>query len=225
MELEIRVPEPELMESPAQARAYADADFSAPHDAFVAAFRERFPDLRDGTAVDLGCGAADIAVRFARAHPSVGVHGVDGSAAMLELGRTHVEKSGLETRITLQLARLPVAEPRETLGGPFAAVIANSLLHHLSDPTVLWHTARAVGAPGAPVFVMDLRRPATTDDADALVATHAAGEHPLLQEDFRASLCAAYTVDELAAQVEAAALPLRIEALSDRHLLAWGHLR
>ena len=92
------------------------------------------PDLRGGTAVDLGCGAADIAVRFARAHPGVGVHGVDGSAAMLELGRAHVEKSGLEARITLQLARLPVAEPRETLGGPFAAVITNSLLHHLARP-------------------------------------------------------------------------------------------
>jgi hypothetical protein len=72
---------------------------------------------------------------------------------------------------------------------------------------------------------MDLRRPPTTDDAEALVETYAASEHPLLQEDFRASLCAAYTVDEVAAQVAAASLPLRVEALGDRHLLVWGHLR
>ena len=78
------------------------------------------------------------------------VHGVDGSAAMLDLGAAHVEASGLATRITLQLARLPVAEPRVTLGGPFAAVITNSLLHHLADPMVLWHTAAAVAGPGAP---------------------------------------------------------------------------
>ena len=213
------------MESPEQARAYADADFSAPHDAFVAAFRERFPDFGGGTAVDLGCGAADIAVRFARAHPGARVHGVDGSAAMLELGAAHVEASGLATSITLQLARLPVAEPRATLGGPFDAVITNSLLHHLADPMVLWHTAEEVAGPQAPVFVMDLRRPASTDIADTLVATYAAGEHPLLQEDFRASLCAAYTVGEVAAQVESAALPLRVEALGDRHLLVWGPLR
>ena len=91
---------------------------------------------------------------------------------------------------------------------------------------MLWHTAGAVAAPGAPLFVMDLRRPASTEDAAALVATYAADEHPiLLRADFHASLCAAYTVDEVQAQLAEAGLPLRVEALGDRHLLAWGHLR
>ena len=213
------------MESPEQARAYADADFSAPHDAFVAAFRERFPDFGGGTAVDLGCGAADIAVRFARAHPAASVHGVDGSAAMLELGAAHVEASGLADRITLQLARLPVAEPRATLGRPVRRGDHQQPAAPPRGPDGAVAHRGGGGGPGAPVFVMDLRRPASTDVADALVATYAAGEHPLLQDDFRASLCAAYTVGEVAAQVEAAGLPLRVEALGDRHLLVWGHLR
>ena len=225
MELVQRIPEPELMESPEQARAYADADFSAPHDAFVARFRERFQEFRGGRAVDLGCGAADIAVRFARAFPETGVHGVDGSTAMLELGEAHVCSSGLADRISLQLVRLPVLDAAATLGGRYDAVITNSLLHHLTDPAVLWQTARAVAAPGAPIFVMDLRRPASTEAAEALVATYAADEHPLLRDDFLASLCAAYTADEVRAQLEAAALPLRVEPLGDRHLLVWGHLR
>ena len=178
MELVQRIPEPELMESPEQAWAYADADFSAPHDAFVARFRERFQEFRGGRAVDLGCGAADIAVRFARAFPEAGVHGVDGSAAMLELGEAHVCSSGLAGRISLQLVRLPVLDAAATLGGRYDAVITNSLLHHLTDPAVLWQTARAVAAPGAPIFVMDLRRPASTEAAEALVATYAADEHP-----------------------------------------------
>ena len=40
----------------AQAEAYAQTDFSEPHDAFVAHFRERFPDFKDGNVLDLGCG-------------------------------------------------------------------------------------------------------------------------------------------------------------------------
>jgi 2-polyprenyl-3-methyl-5-hydroxy-6-metoxy-1,4-benzoquinol methylase len=225
MELVQRIPEPELMESPEQARAYANADFSAPHDAFVACFRERFPDFGTGTAIDLGCGAADIAARFARAFVEVTVHGVDGAAAMLELGAEHVRTCGLGDRVSLQLARLPLAHPEAVLGGRYDVVISNSLLHHLADPAVLWQTARAVAATGAAIFVMDLRRPPSTEAADALVTTYAAGEHPLLRDDFLASLCAAYTPDEVGAQLHDAALPLRVEALGDRHLLVWGHLR
>ena len=47
-----RVPEPELMDDPAQALAYAGADFSEPHQAFVAHFRERFPDFHSGSVLD-----------------------------------------------------------------------------------------------------------------------------------------------------------------------------
>ena len=37
-----RIPEPELMDDPEQARAYASADFSEPHQAFVERFTQRF---------------------------------------------------------------------------------------------------------------------------------------------------------------------------------------
>jgi hypothetical protein len=50
------IPEPELMTDPAQAQAYAEADFSAPHDAFVAHFAARFPDFKTGSVLDLGWG-------------------------------------------------------------------------------------------------------------------------------------------------------------------------
>jgi hypothetical protein len=136
-----------------------------------------------------------------------------------------VRASGLADRIALQLVRLPVVDGPENLGRRYDAVITNSLLHHLTEPAVLWQTARGVAAPGAPVFVMDLRRPASTEDAARLVATYAADEHPILRDDFHASLCAAYTVDEVHAQLEHAGLPLRVEALGDRHLLVWGHRR
>jgi cyclopropane fatty-acyl-phospholipid synthase-like methyltransferase len=220
MELASRVPEPELMDSAEQARAYVDADFTEPHDAFVTRFRERFPDFADGLVLDLGCGTADVTVRFARAYPETCVHGVDGARAMLHEGERLVARAGLADRVTLELRRLP--DP--SLGdGRYDAVISNSLLHHLADPAVLWTTIRAAARADAPVFVMDLRRPPHTGAAQRLVHTYAAEESPVLRDDFYHSLCAAYTPDEVQSQLANSELEhFQVEPIGDRHLVVWG---
>ena len=64
-----RIPEPELMDDPEQARAYALADFSEPHQAFIDHFARCFPRHRPRRVLDLGCGPADVTIRFARAYP------------------------------------------------------------------------------------------------------------------------------------------------------------
>lgn len=38
-----RIPEPDLMDDDAQARAYAEADFSEPHENFIALFKQQWP--------------------------------------------------------------------------------------------------------------------------------------------------------------------------------------
>jgi 2-polyprenyl-3-methyl-5-hydroxy-6-metoxy-1,4-benzoquinol methylase len=220
VELSTRVAEPELMDTVEQARAYAAADFSEPHQAFVTRFRDRFPDFVGGHVLDLGCGAADVTVRFARAYPAARVHGVDGAQAMLDEGRRLVQQVGLGERITLELLRLP----SPSLGGAgYDAVISNSLLHHLAEPAVLWSSIEAAARPGAPVFVMDLHRPASTDAAQRLVDEYAADESPVPRDDFYRSLCAAYTPEEVQSQLVRSALPhLRVEVVGDRHLVVYG---
>ncbi|BCB25194.1 SAM-dependent methyltransferase [Sulfurimicrobium lacus] len=215
-----RIPEPELMNEPEQARAYAEADFSAPHDAFVAHFRQRFPGFAGGAAIDLGCGPADVTMRFARAYPEAAILGLDGAQAMLDLGRKAVDAEGLGQRLTLQQCCLPDTDlpPRA-----FDAVISNSLLHHLDDPAVLWQTVRHVARRGAALLVMDLMRPASAAEAESLTQRYAADAPPVLQRDFHHSLLAAYRPDEVRQQLDAAGLEqLRVEAVSDRHLLVWG---
>lgn len=220
MELATRIPEPELMDSAEQARAYAAADFTEPHEAFVARFRERFHDFRSGRVLDLGCGTADVTVRFARNYPGARVHGVDGAPAMLHEGAKLVRTTDVADRVSLDLVRLP--DPA-LAGAAYDAVISNSLLHHLADPSVLWSTIAAAARAGAPVFVMDLCRPATTDVAHHIVETYVAGEAPVLRADFYRSLCAAYTPDEVSAQLAAAGREhFRMERAGDRHLLVWG---
>lgn len=216
-----RIPEPELMDDAAQARAYAEADFEEPHERFVALFRERFPDAPvTGVVLDLGCGPADIVIRFARAFPDCRIDGVDAGPNMLALGREAVAAAGMEGRVRLIEGYLPGAVPP---AGRYDAVISNSLLHHLAEPLALWRAVRDHAAPGAPVYVMDLMRPESAEQAAALVATYAEGEPEVLRRDFHNSLCAAYTPEEVAAQLAEVGLALTVEAVSDRHLLVYGH--
>lgn len=216
-----RIPEPELMEDVAQARAYADADFDEPHAMFMRLWEEWRGGVElAGTIVDLGCGPADITVRFAERYPQARIDGIDGSHAMLDCARERIRRHGLESRIHLIQSRLPdEGLPR----AHYDAVISNSLLHHLVDPAVLWRTIRACARPGAPVFVMDLLRPDSRADAEALVERHAAGEPAVLRHDFFLSLLAAWRPDEVRAQLEAAGLDgFQIRTVSDRHMIVWG---
>ncbi|MET0917894.1 MAG: class I SAM-dependent methyltransferase [Burkholderiales bacterium] len=217
-----RIPEPELMDEAAQALAYASADFSEPHDAFVARFRRCFPDFIGGSVLDLGCGPADVTMRFARAYPAAQILGVDGASAMLTLGCDAVAATDLEGRVRLLQVRLPA---ESFPGSPYAGVISNSLLHHLADPRVLWEAIVSAAAPGACVFVMDLMRPPSREAASQLLALHAADAPEVLRRDFFNSLLAAFRPDEVRQQLADSGLPyLRVEVASDRHLIAYGRM-
>ena len=213
-----RTPEPDLMNDIAQAEAYAATDFSEPHDAFVALFTERFPDFNGGRILDLGCGTADVIIRFANTYPSTDITGVDGALAMLDIGRKEIERAGLSDRIKLNECMLP---DTEMTGQKYDAIISNSLLHHLKNPIVLWEMIKRYAKENAPVFVMDLMRPESKDKARDLLGLHASGAPEILQEDFYNSLLASYTIDEVKEQLSRTGLELSVESVSDRHLIAW----
>lgn len=216
-----RVPEPELMDTPEQVAAYVAADFDAPHQAVITRFDATFPDFAGGTVLDLGCGYGDITGRFALAHPVCRIVGVDAGPVMLAAAREHLATIGVAGRVTLAEHHLP--DPAIAAHGPFAAVISNSLLHHLDDPSTMWESV-ALASPGAAVLVVDLRRPADEAALGALVAEHTVGAHPVLVEDFEHSLRASYTVAEIEAQLAAAGLGLTVEAVGDRHVAISGLL-
>jgi ubiquinone/menaquinone biosynthesis C-methylase UbiE len=215
-----RIPEPELMDDETQARAYAEADFEVPHSYFIELFQQTFPALSiTGSVLDLGCGPADISLRFARAYPDCEIHGVDAAAAMLAYADKAIQQAKLNERIRLVTAYLPVARlPRRH----YDVVISNSLLHHLADPMTLWQTVQEYAVPGAPVFIMDLLRPTSQTRAQALVAEYAADEPQVLQHDFYHSLLAAYTPKEVEQQLNSLGLPFSVRVVSDRHLVVSG---
>jgi predicted TIM-barrel fold metal-dependent hydrolase len=104
-------------------------------------------------------------------------------------------------------------------------LLASSLLHHLQEPLALWRTVARHATRGSLVFVADLRRPRTRTQAEQLTRVHAAGEPAVLRRDFHNSLLAAFTPEEVRAQLARAKLRgLTVEPLGDRHLLVFGRL-
>ncbi len=207
-----------------QALAYAEADFSEPNALFIKLLGEQDPgELEGARALDLGCGPADIVIRFLKAYPKSECDALDGSNAMLAHARLALaELPGVAKRCRLVQDVLPSEKLPKAA---FDLVLSNSLLHHLHDPQVLWRTVREVAKPGAIVLVMDLMRPASAMWAASLVATYAADAPEVLRTDFRNSLYAAFEPREVVAQLKEAGLEgLEVGVVSDRHLAVFGRL-
>ena len=218
-----RITEPELMNDEAQARAYAQANFDEPHNMFIQAFDEAFSEIDvSGHILDLGCGSADISIRFAQSFPDCVIDGLDGAPQMLAHGKLAIQKAQLEDRIHLILGRLPGASLPDD---HYEVIMSNSLLHHLHEPDVLWESIKQFGVSGSRVFIMDLMRPESEQVAREFVDLYASGEPQVLKDDFYHSLCAAFLPEEIQSQLECADLShFKIKVISDRHVIVFGVL-
>lgn len=214
-----RVLEPEVMDEDAQVLAYAQADFAEENQGFVDRFREYFPEFSEGHILDLGCGPGDIPLRLARALPLCRVTGIDASAPMIRLAEQAVLQAGLSARVTFRCERF-----QDVAGASQAdAAVSNSLLHHVPNPLQFWHRLRLLVKPGSPVLVMDLLRPESPEAAQAIVDQYAADEPAVLRRDFYNSLLAAFTEDDIGAQLARMNLTrLLIDVPDDRHWVVGG---
>lgn len=214
-----RIPEPEVMDTPERAEAYARTDFSAVNAAFVEKLLSLTDDAREYRALDLGTGPGDIPIRVQRVRPHWHIAALDASWPMLKLARAAADTVACPLFTLCDAKRLPFADRSVDL------LFSNSLLHHLPDPLPFWREIHRLAKSGAIVFVRDLFRPPTPKDAQRLVDTYAADAHPLLREDFYNSFLAAFTPEEIRAQLIACGLSsLDIVEVTDRHVDVFGQL-
>ena len=217
-----RKPEPELMDLPAEADAYAAANFADVNEAFVECLCDLASNRVGARALDLGTGPADIPVRLAKAQAGWHITAVDGSPAMLDVARRAINAAHVADRIKLQIAD---AKDTKLPMGAFDVIFSNSLLHHLPDPAPLWSEIKRLAAPGALVFLRDLMRPSSEVTARRVVELYAGNESALLQEEFYRSLLAAFRPDEVRQQLDAAGLSSwTVQPVTDRHLDVIGML-
>ena len=209
-----RVLEPEVMDSPEEARDYDAMDHGTVNRLFVADFLS-FWKNDAGSILDVGTGTAQIPIELCRQSRSVSVVAIDLAEHMLAVGRDNVRRAGFEGRIQLHCCdakRIPLAP------GSFAAVMSNSIVHHIPEPgQVIGDIVRMV-RPGGVLFVRDLLRPADDATVTRLVRTYAGEANAHQRQMFEASLRAALTLAEIRALVSAAGFaPDSVQQTSDRH--------
>ena len=212
------------MDDPVQARAYANADFEEPHNRFINFFREvvNSNDVA-GPVLDLGCGPADISIRFALAFPGSVIHAIDGAASMLQPGKLRITHEKLQDRIQLFHGQIPEFQLPEK---KYRYIISNSLLHHLHNPEVLWQYVKEYSEPGSFIFIMDLMRPENNVEAKELVNIYSGNEPEILKRDFYNSLCAAFTPEEVVRQLQDSGIEgLDLQVISDRHMVIYGNIQ
>jgi ubiquinone/menaquinone biosynthesis C-methylase UbiE len=208
-----RILEPEVMDTPQEARDYDAMDHAAVNRAFVADFLA----VWDGAnpILDLGTGTAQIPVELCRQSPTAQVVAIDLAEHMLAVGRENVRRAELDSRILLQRVDakgLPFAD------ATFGAVISNSIVHHIPNPGAVLAEVVRVAAPGGVLFLRDLFRPPDEATLRHLVATYAGDANDLQQKMFADSLHAALTVDEVRALVAGMGFdPTTVRPTTDRH--------
>jgi len=208
-----RVLEPEVMDSAEEARDYDAMDHSQVNRVFVADFLSFWPG--SGTILDLGTGTAQIPIELCRQHPTIQVVAVDLAEHMLKVAADNVRRAGLDQRI--QLKRIDAKELPWTEHS-FAAVISNSIVHHIPRPELVLAEMVRVLNPGGALFIRDLLRPEDDAAVRNLVQTYAGDANAHQQKMFDDSLRAALTLAELRAMVQDLGFdPATVQQTTDRH--------
>jgi ubiquinone/menaquinone biosynthesis C-methylase UbiE len=227
-----RVLEPEVMDTPEEARDYDAMDHAAVNDRFCDDFlafanmngRPALGQRSPPRVIDFGTGTALIPIALCSRATGFPVVGIDLAEHMLALARTNVAHAGLANRVLLERVDAK-GTPYED--GAFGATISNSIVHHIPEPARCLAEMWRVTAKGGLLFVRDLHRPESEAEVDRLLALYG-GEPPPdpaqvasfenMRFLFRASLCASLTVADIVAMVAPLGVPASaVRMTSDRH--------
>jgi ubiquinone/menaquinone biosynthesis C-methylase UbiE len=206
--------EPEIMDTPEDARDYDAMDHSAVNAVFVSDFL-RFRPAAPGHVLDVGTGTAQIPIELCRHSTAATVVALDAAGEMLKLARANVARAGFDARILVadgNANHLPFPT------GAFDAVLSNSIVHHIPDPYDSLTEMVRVCKLGGHVFVRDLLRPDDEPTLERLVDTYAAGANDRQRQLFHDSLWAALTLAEVQSLVAQLGFPPdTVAQTSDRH--------
>lgn len=210
-----RIQEPERM-TDEEEDFYAVADYSGPHERYAREIASRIEAGAGVRLADFGCGPGDLLIRL-RSLGDWSLWGIDMSPRMLAYAaadRARRCPDGLGVNWVLsdiKRTSLPSAF--------FEAIMSNSVLHHIEDVDKFWREVKRLAKPGARIFIRDLRRPAASDDIEAIIRANIPDESSVVKEHYRSSLMSAYSVAEVEAQLASAGIEgLQVTELEDRYL-------
>jgi ubiquinone/menaquinone biosynthesis C-methylase UbiE len=209
-----RTLEPEVMDTAEEARDYDAMDHSAVNRVFVDDFIA-FAGKVESPILDVGTGTAQIPIELCRSVPTCQVTAIDLADHMLAVGRENVRRAGLEGRLRLErwdAKKMPCGD------GAFAAVVSNSIVHHIPEPVAVFVEMVRVVRRGGVLFVRDLLRPDDEATLRHLVDLHAAAANTHQRTMFADSLHAALSLAEVQSLVRQLGFPAdAVRQTTDRH--------
>lgn len=205
--------EPEVMDTAEEAHDYDAMDHAAVNRIFVADFLAVWD--RTNPVLDVGTGTAQIPIELCRQSAEAQVVAIDLAEQMLRVGQANVDRAGLGGRIRLELVD---AKQTPFTAGSFAAVVSNSIVHHIPEPEHIFAEMARLVRPGGLLFVRDLLRPDDDATLGHLVATYAGEANEHQRQMFADSLHAALCLDEVRAHAARNGFdPETVLQTTDRH--------
>jgi ubiquinone/menaquinone biosynthesis C-methylase UbiE len=151
-----RIPGQEGLDDPDVARAFARVA-SWPQMRLLRwlVARRAAEMVRQGEAVDLGCGPGYLAVEMAHRSPGLRVTGVDLSDEMLAQAEAYAQQAGVAGRVSFRkgdAGQIPFPD------GSLDLVVSTLSLHHWNDPPAVLNEVGRILRPGGSFLIVDLRR-------------------------------------------------------------------
>jgi ubiquinone/menaquinone biosynthesis C-methylase UbiE len=227
-----RILEPEVMDTREEAIDYDSMDHAAVNRVFVGDFLEfvessglnfqKHEMQQTFQILDVGTGTAQIPIELVSRTDGCNIVAIDLASEMLKVGRQNVIRAEAADRIDLQAVD---AKNMPFPSNHFDAVISNSIIHHIPDPSRAMAEMLRVLKPQGVLFVRDLLRPEDRVTVDELVNTYTGNENAHQQKMFRESLCAALTLAETKKLLEEFQVSSEyVKQTTDRHWTIAGVL-
>lgn len=189
-----RILEPEIMDGILQVEEFDSANRDYSIKSIVYWFEKMIP-IRTGTIVDIGCGTCKLDIELCKRFPGLSILGIDGSSNMIELAKKNISENKLNINVKHEMFNNLILDPHE-------CVISIGTLHHVHDHKIFWETIKRITRPGSYVFVSDILRPKDLTDVEIIIENLIPDSTLVWKQDFKNSLCAAYSLAEIKEQLD-----------------------
>jgi trans-aconitate 2-methyltransferase len=196
-----RIPEPQLMVTREQCTAFANSERGYIRSLFVESLLDKI-DL-NCSILNLGAGPCDYDIEIVKQVPGARIVSVDASPIMCDIANSAIK----DYPITV------VCKLFEDIDYDADVTISSLTLHHQLDPLEFWNIIKNNTKKNGYIFVMDMLRPNNLSDIETIVTRLAGNEDFFFINDFKNSLAASYTLEEIQDQLTHVGLSLKIDVV------------